>query len=256
LGQRLAREAQEAVVMKVFLHDGLGEKQRDALRADLDAQPFVAELTYVSKAEAAALILEKTGEDVLALMDGVNPLLASFDVRFASSYHHADSLQRLKQVLEADISVAEVSYPLSLLQQLSRNLRSLTLAFWGVGLVLTGIALYLIWSTIRMAVYAQRMNIRSMQLIGATQAFIRRPFLWRGLIQGGLAGLLAAASLLAGWSLIQAKIAAWSPQTGDWLSPGLIGILGGIVLFGLALGLSGSYVAVNRYLHRNLDELI
>ncbi|MDX2249298.1 MAG: permease-like cell division protein FtsX [Bacteroidia bacterium] len=255
-GGAFAQNAREAIVMKVFLHDGIRNEVLKDLEKRLGTMPFVREIRYVSKEEAGKTMLEKTGEDVTALMDGVNPLLASFNVKLYPSYIQADSLIDIQEKLSQEKIVAEVAYPADMIINLNRNIQIISLVFLTVGLILIGIGFYLIFGTIRLAIYAERLTIRSMQLIGATQSFIRRPFLINGMTQGGLAGIIASALLIV--SVVFLRRWLESLQLGGSFSLGgtLIGLLAGIVLFGLALGLSGSFFAVNKYLNRNLDELL
>lgn len=242
--------------MKVFLHDGIKNEALKDLESRLAVMPFVRELRYVSKDEAGEIMLEKTGEDVKSMMDGVNPLLASFNVNLYPSYIEAVKLAEIQATLSKERIVAEVAYPADMIINLNRNIQIITLAFLTVGLILVGIGFYLIFGTIRLAIYAERLTIRSMQLIGATQGFIRRPFLINGLTQGGLGGLIASGLLIIAVVFLRRWLESMNLGGSFSLGSTLIGLLVGIVLFGLALGLSGSFFAVNKYLNRNLDELM
>ncbi|MEZ4772833.1 MAG: permease-like cell division protein FtsX [Bacteroidia bacterium] len=255
-GGAFARNAREAIVMKVFLHDGIKTEALKDLESRLAAMPFVRELRYISKEEAGEIMLEKTGEDVKSMMDGVNPLLASFNVNLYPSYIAADKLAEIQTTLSQERIVAEVAYPADMIINLNRNIQIISLAFLTVGLILVGIGFYLIFGTIRLAIYAERLTIRSMQLIGATQGFIRRPFLINGLTQGGLGGLIASGLLIISVVFLRRWLESMNLGGSFSLGGTLIGLLAGIVLFGLALGLSGSFFAVNKYLNRNLDELM
>lgn len=255
-GQSIARHAQESIAMKIFLFDEIEDVDRLAFQEELEQSVFVAQVTFVSKEEAGKILMENTGEDVLELTDGINPLPASFNVRLQADYILADSLSSIRNQWAENPIVAEVEYPIELIVAANRNVQVITFILALTGVLLVFIALYLIMGTIRLSIYAQRLTIRSMQLIGATNAFIRRPFLARGLSQGALGGLIACGLLIITFLLVRLRL-AWM-EFGESLSSmgEFIGILGGIVLFGTVLGLIGSYVAVNRFLHRNLDELM
>ena len=255
-GQTFARYAQHSIAMKVFLHDGASAEQLAEFRETLASRPFVADFVFISKEEAGQILMASTGEDILKLTDGINPLPASFNVRLASRYIVADSLEAIRSELLAHRVVADVAYPAETIVAVNRNVQVITFVFVLTGLILVFIALYLIMSTIRLTIYAQRLTIRSMQLIGATNGFIRRPFLLRGLSQGALGGLAACGLLLLTLVVIRIRM-NWLDFTDRISMTGeFIGILGGIVLFGMVLGIIGSYVAVNKFLHKNLDELI
>jgi cell division transport system permease protein len=255
-GREVAQRLRTQLEMKVFLHDGVGQLQQNDFELLLRNHPAIESLTYVSKEEAARLMFERTGEDVSATLEGVNPLPASFNLRLREAYLPSDSLRRLREQLSEQHIVADVVYQGERIQRLENNLQIISWLAAAVGLVLVVVAFYLILGTIRLCIYARRLTIRSMELVGATRGFILRPFLQRGSLQGTLAGLLAAGLLAVGYGLTQ----AWLTQVGFppatlSLQAG-VGLLGGIVLLGLLLGLAGSYFAVNRYLNRPLDELI
>lgn len=256
-GQTFARYAQQSIAMKVFLHDGASEAQLAGFREILASRPFVEHLVFISKEEAGKILMASTGEDILRITDGINPLPASFNVRLASRYLVADSLAAIRsELMGHDRIVADVEYPAETIVAVNRNVQVITFVLVLTGLILVLIALYLIMSTIRLTIYAQRLTIRSMQLIGATNGFIRRPFLLRGLSQGALGGLAACGLLLLTLAAIRIRM-GWLDFTDHISMTGeFIGILGGIVLFGTVLGILGSYMAVNRFLHKNLDELI
>lgn len=255
-GQTFARYAQQSIAMKVFLHDGVGEEQLAIFQQVLASRPYVAEQVYISKEEAGKILMESTGEDILKLTDGINPLPASINLSLESPYIVTDSLQAIQNELTAERIVSDVEYPAETIVTVNQNVQIISFVFMLTGLILVFIALYLIMSTIRLTIYAQRMTIRSMQLIGATNGFIRRPFLARGISQGTLGGLIACGLLLLTLTTIRLRMNWLDFSNPFFMGREFIGILGGIVLFGTVLGLVGSYVAVNRFLHKNLDELI
>ena len=251
-----AKSSREAIVMKVFLYDGVTGDKLNELIDWLKDQPYVAQTEYLSKEKAASLYLDRTGEEILEAMDGINPLLASINLKFSGDYLQHDSLQAIQDRVQDHVLVADVYYPFEMLYAVSDNVNTLTITSLAVAAVVVLVAFFLIFNTIRLAIYAKRLNIRSMQLIGATRAFIRRPFLRNGLTQGFLAGLAAAALLVLALVMINLRLPLVDFQTDAFFRSSFIGILGGIVLFGTALGLTGSYLAVNRYLSRDLDELM
>ena len=152
--------------------------------------------------------------------------------------------------------MADISIPAWMLDVVNQNANTLAIAALLIGGIAVLIAFYLIFGTIRLAIYAKRLTIRSMQLIGATKSFIRRPFLRRGLGQGFLAGLLAAAMLLGMLYMLDLQIDLLNLTDQEFFNSFMVGVLGSIVLLGCFLGFWGSYIAVNRYLDQDLDELM
>ncbi|MEM9718720.1 MAG: permease-like cell division protein FtsX [Bacteroidota bacterium] len=256
LGRSFTTQAKESILLKVSLVDYTLETDQQAFIDSISQLPFVVKTKYVSKEEAGKELLERTGEDISQLLGGMNPLEASLSLQLTASFLHPDSLSRFKQLLNRSPVVSDVTYPLAMIEGASRNITTLTVLFSSIGIILLIIAFYLIIGTIRLSIYSQRLSIYTMQLIGATSNFIRRPFLLNGLLHGFLASILAVLLLLGAFQLAY----KWLDEMGILQSFSIknefIGILIGIVLFGSILGLMGSFWAVNRYLHRKLDELL
>ncbi len=255
-GRSFTRYAKESILLKVFLIEQADPFEQEIFIDSLARKRYVLRTKFVSKEEAGEQLLQKTGEDVLELLGGVNPLMPSINVQIENAYLNPDSLEMIKDDLSRSSVVSDVVYPLEMINTASRNIDILTIMFSVLGVILLIIAFYLIIGTIRLSIYAQRMTIRTMQLIGATNQFIRRPFIINGLVHG------LSASILAGLLLFGTLRAfnRWMEDLGLLnnisIQKEFIGLLIGIVLFGSALGIIGSYWAVNRYLDRNTDELV
>lgn len=255
LGKQFAERIQEAVLMEVQIHDGIASSELDRFAREIGKAAYAESVEYVSKSDALAEYEDRFGNSFTEHLGGLNPLLASFRVKLWPSYIEETSLAHIKEELMADIVVESVDYPLKDILKLQENIRKVSWTTLGLGILLLAIAFYMIFGTIRLGIYAKRLAIRTMQLVGATDSFIRRPFIISGLIQGAIAGCIAAVSVSVAWWLLS----LWSPAPLPiWHlgSTGFIGLLGGILLLGLFLGWTGSYLAVNRYLHKNLDQLM
>ncbi len=261
-GSAFVDYAKSSIPMRVFLNDPQkgGEdlfKQRIAsLSAEIKQMAGVEDVKFISKDEAGKILLQKTGEDVVKLMDGVNPLLASLDIKLKSQYVQIDSVEKMKKVFLQNGLVAEIDYPVKMMQAIAKNSMSMYLLTLLLLLLTIVIAFYLITNTIRLSIYAQRLTIRTMQLIGATSHFVRKPFLRIGLIQGIAAGLLAVFLLLILVSLVSINIGTLAFSIKVIGQAHFFALLVGIVLFGAVLGYSASYFAVNRFLNKSLDELM
>jgi len=255
-GLDVLKEVEENLVMEVFLHDFISEPNRQKLESRLDSLPMVREVHFIDKEEAAEKMLSVVGEEVKESLGGINPYLASFQLRFEPSSIRKGGPKLAEEVISRQSGVAEIVYQGDALPQLERNLRVFSWIALALGVVLSLMAVSLAYATIRLTIYARRLTIRSMELIGATRSFIRRPFLWRGTLQGMLGGLLALLLLSATLYLISLQLREMEVEKMASLPPTIIVLFGGIVLFGSILGFSGSYWAVNKYLNRNLDELL
>lgn len=247
--------AKESMQMKVFLHDGISQKQINQLLAEVKMQPYTAKAIFISKEDAGKILLEKTGEDVKKLMGGINPLLASVNVKLKSKYIDSDSFPKIQAKLMKNQMVSEVVYPVNMLTAINKNVLRLSFLTLLVGIIVGIIAFYLIVNTIRLSIYSQRLDIRTMQLIGATEQFIRTPFLRKGMIQGVLGGGLAMVFLSILVTIVNIRLASMDLGLDFLLRWEYLVITLGIILFGGILGYWGSYMAVNKYLNRSLDEL-
>lgn len=255
LGKQFAKRIQEAVRLEIQINDGVAAEELDRFARDIGKAPFAESVEYVSKSDALAEYQERFGTDVTEMLNGFNPLLASFRVKLWASYIRQDALEEIESELSQDHVVASVEYPLEAILRLQKNMQRVAWMTLVLGVLLLAIAFYLIFGTIRLGIYARRLAIRTMQLIGATDGFIRKPFMINGLMQGGLAGALACVLIVLAWW----TLSLWSPEPLPmWhlTSSAFIGLLGGILLLGLLLGWTGSYLAVNRYLNKDLDQLM
>lgn len=257
LGRAFIQEGRSTILMKISLNDGFQQTQLNLLQRELSQNPGIESISFISKEQALKKYISQTGDkDVLKLTGGINPLLASFDVKLKNTYIHSDSIKKMRNNLKKNILISEVNYPAEIIADVDKNMTY----FWLLALVVAGISvfltIYLVINTLRLAIFAQRLNIRTMQLIGATQSFIRKPFVRKGIMQGLLAGLIA--SLALGILFLGISLQLFSTHSGHSSVSYVefFALLVGIVLFGGLLGYVGSYRAVNRFLYQPLDELM
>ncbi|HYE95438.1 MAG TPA: permease-like cell division protein FtsX [Rubricoccaceae bacterium] len=232
--------------VQVFLRPATPEATA-TLRQALVAHPGVDSVAYVSREQAAAIFREEFGEEA-DLFDDELFLPASFRVRLKRGWAVPDSLERFKAEIEGWPRVDEVAYEASLLQNVQRNVRVFSMVGLAVGLLVVFAALLLVGNTVRLTIYARRMLIRTMKLVGATNGFIRRPFLVEGVAQGLAAGLLAVPLLWTVYALLLRSVeplrARGWPMGSPW--PTLLGL----VLVGALLGWFASWVAVRRFIRQ------
>ena len=198
--RNLSVYVRENINFSLVLDDGTDRRDILRLQRSLEKQPFVKELTYVSKEEALEDYVRETGTDPRRFA-GFNPLRASLEIRLKSAYVHADSIARLEEQLGQEALVKDVVYQQELVDAVNRNIGRISLLLLGLAALLLLISFALINNTIKLSIYAKRFLIHTMKLVGAPWGFIRRPFLWRNFWTGLFAGLLADAALwaLAGW---------------------------------------------------------
>jgi cell division transport system permease protein len=187
----LSRYVKENIVLNIFVDDAAHETDVRQLQTQLENNPAVKQAIYVSKELAARNLQKDLGEDFVKFL-GYNPLSQSIDVYLNADFANSAEITKFKAQLLKNPLVKEVKYQQSLVDQMNANLTSITLvilAFTGIFVV---VSVALINNTIRLAIYSQRFLIKSMQLVGATKGFIRKPFLLYGIWHGLLGGLIAS----------------------------------------------------------------
>ena len=234
---------QRVGAVEVFVSELADARATNALRLRLEATPGVEAVEFVSKEQAAEQFRREFGDEAGVLPD-VDFLPASFRIQLEPDYANADSLDGLAAQFAEYNRVDEVIYNQPLLAKVQRNLRVFTPIALGLGLIVVVAALFLVGNTVRLTIYARRLLIRTMKLVGATDAFIRRPFLVEGVAQGVVAGLLACALVWPLYGLFLRVV----PQAQGW--PGGTPVLALAVVFvvGVGLGWLGSWVAVRRFI--------
>ena len=254
---KLGQAVRENLEVQVYLERNLPETELLRLQQDLEQQPYVAaragraQVRFVSKEEGARQLLETTGEDFHNFLDD-NPLRDAYVLKIKPEYTDTTHLRLLGRSLSQQRGVFEVQYPKSLFASINQNLARVSLVLLGFAAVLVLVVVILINNTIKLAMFSQRLLIRSMQLVGATRFFIRQPFIRRATWQGLASGFLAALLLLGLLQYAYLEVTQLRLLRDDYLlSLLLLGVLG----LGTAIGFLSSYWAVNKYLNVSLDEL-
>lgn len=251
--RKLSNHIKENIGFEIVMNSDVKEANILRLQKELDAMPAVKSTEYITKEEAIARLSEDLGEDFLEwLGNEANPLLPSIDVRFHAAYANTDSIAVLEAKLLENADVKEVYYQKSLIQLINNNIRKIATVLMVVSLVLLFIALALIRNTIRLAIYAKRFLVRSMQLVGATETFIRRPFLRSGIAQGFFAGILADLFIVL-------VLYAASKRIPDLVlvqdMKAIVGILTGTVVLGVVMAWLSTRSALDKFLNADLDKL-
>lgn len=234
----------QSVDVEVFLEQS-GETARDALRERLEREQLVEEVVYISKDSAAAIFRREFGMEGAPMAD-LDFLPASFRLRIAAAAD-ADRVDSLAAEVERQEGVEEVEFNRQLLQMLQSRFRTVAMAGSGVGLLILLASLILVFNTIRLTIYAKRGLIKAMKLVGATNAFIRRPFVVEGMLQGLIAGVLAIGVIYGVFHYI---IPVYVPQFGvlDWPFGEWYYLCGGMLLLSLLMGFAGSQWAARRFI--------
>lgn len=247
----LSRYVKENIVLNVFVDESAHETDVLQLQKQLDANPIVKQTQYVSKELAARNLQKDLGEDFVRFL-GYNPLSQSLDVYLKAEYANNADIEKFKAQLLKNPLIKEVKYQQSLVDQMNQNLTSISLiilVFAGIFVILS---VALINNTIRLAIYSQRFLIKSMQLVGATKGFIRKPFILYG-IWHGLLGALIAIIILMGTLYLAVKEIPDLVILQNYAEFGIVFL----IVIGLGVFISGfsTFLSVNKYLRLKIYNL-
>ena len=249
--QRLSEYVRENLSISIILREDTRVADAEYLRKTLDASIYTKETQYISKEQAARELTESLGQDFLDLLN-YNPLLPSIELYLRAPWANSDSIRGIAVELQKAPQVADIHYEASLIDLVNANVQRIGLLIVCFSILMAFIALVLINNMIRISVYARRFTIKTMQLVGATARFVRRPFLLRAVRHGVYSSLLAIGLLL--WSV-------WLVQDEfyELVNLGQYAILGVVCAFILTVGITinviTTYFAVNKYLHLTTDRL-
>jgi len=249
--RELADYFRESLSFSIMLDDDAKEADIRMLQKDLDAKLFVKSTKYISKDEAAVKMKKDLGEDFISFL-GDNPLPPSIDVYLHAGYTGPDSVAKIEKYVHEYPFVKEVYYQESLLFLINENVKKISLYLLIISSFLFLISLTIINNTIRLSIYSRRFLIRTMQLVGATRAFIRRPFIVQSAFHGLLAALIAMSLLMGLLYLIEKEYFLMF----TFESTKLLVLLGvSLIITGVLINIISTFFSVNRYLNISEDKL-
>jgi len=250
-GKKLSEYVRENISISVMLKDNSSDELVRNYKNRLEKTSYVKHAEYISREQAAKELASELGEDFVQFL-GYNPLPASFDLQLRAEYANTDSIARIEKLLLNSNLVKEVVYQKSLIDQVNSNIRKVSLVILGFSLILLVISVILINNTIKLSIYARRFLIRSMQLIGATENFIRLPFIKRSIVHGIIAAIAAILLLIGILYLARQRMPEIEAlQDVKQFSIFFVGIL----LLGILLSALSTLVAVNKFLRMKIDNL-
>ena len=235
----------------VIVKDNTNEAEIKRVQKILDTSPFVYSSTYITKEQAAKSFKKEMGEDFEAILGG-NPLLPSIEIRLNPEYANNDSLAVIEKGLARFDIIHEVYYQKSMIESINENIHRITLLFLIVGAVLVLISFTLIRNTIHLAVYSQRLLIKTMQLVGATPFFICKPFVYGSMWRGFFGALIANLILLGAIFVVQEKV---SKVINIMHMDVIVVMVGFVMLSGVLLSFFSAWFSVRRYLNKDLNTL-
>jgi cell division transport system permease protein len=249
--QKLSDYIKENIGFTIMLNDGITEIETIKFQKELEAADFTKNITFITKEQATQELKADLGENFVDFL-GYSPLLSSIDIKLNALYANTDSLQRITEELMTKPIVFEAYYQKNLVDKLNSNIKRLSLFLLIFCILLFFIAFVLINNTIRLSVYAKRFLIRTMRLVGATDRFIQKPFLIKGVSQGFYSSIFAIFMLIGAIELVQGDTINIL-NIDDLKIIGIVFIL--IFLSGLILSLFSTFFAVRKYIQLNENEL-
>ena len=249
--RNLSHWVKENLTVTVVLNDEVSVGDAKRFQQDLVRRPFSKDVLYISREQALKEQTDAMGSDPSEFL-GMNPFPATLELQLHSDYANADSLAWISDELRKTAEVTDVAYQVDLMDSVNRNLAKLNILLLVLAVLLTFISFSLINNTVRLSVYSRRFLIHTMKLVGASWGFIRRPFMRQGALVGVIAAMIAIIVLGGGIYVLY------------YYEPNILAIITwrelvitalAVLVFGLVITLTCSYISVNRFLRMPAGEL-
>ena len=249
--KKVADHFKEQVVVTIYLNDTAKEVEVNQLKKSLAMADYSKEALYVSKEEAAALMKAETGDDFMDFV-GYNPLKNSIDVYLKADFVTTENLTEISENLSNKSFIEEIRYDNDLVELMNDNVKKITFWVLIISGIFTLIAVLLINSSIRLAVYSKRFIIKTMQMVGATKSFIRRPFIWKSVQLGIIGAVVALAGMAVVLYYLDLTFAELELLRNTIL---IIALFIGIFLLGVVITWISTFIATQRFLNLKTDQL-
>lgn len=249
--KKVADYFKEQVPLTIYLKNNAKEVEINQLQKSLALAEYTKSAEYVSKEDAASDLSTTLGEDFIEHI-GDNPLLNSIDVRLKADFVTPELIEEITTEIAAQVFVDEVVYDKPLVPLLNDNVNRMSLWILILSGLFTFIAVLLINSSIRLSVYSNRFTIKTMQMVGATKSFIRKPFVWRSVRLGIIGSVLAIIGVAVALYYLDKTFPELKFTDQPWVIGGLF-----ITIFALGIVITyfSTFIATQRYLNLRTDDL-
>lgn len=249
--KRISDNFKEDIVMTIFMKNEANDSIIKAFDEELRLASFAKDYVYVSKEKAAEQHKKVIGEDFMQFL-GVNPLQNSFDVHVKADYVTNDSFKKIETRLRKNPMIADVIYDQQLVTLVNDNVKTITFWILVVSAIFAVVSVLLINSSMRLSIFSNRFIIKTMQLVGATKSFIRKPFIKRSIMLGMIGAVLAVIALIGILIYVDVNF----PTLEIFKDKILIGaVLIGVLLLGALIPWLSTYFATQRFLNLRTDDL-
>ena len=249
--KKVADHFKEKIALTIYLKDTAKELEIRQLEKSLALAEYTKSTEFISKEEAAEAHSKDIGENFMEFL-GYNPLQNSIDVYLKADYVDQAKIEEINSEITSKSFVDEVIYDKPLISLLNDNIKKISFWVLLISGIFTFIAVLLINSSIRLSVYSKRFIIKTMQMVGATKAFIRKPFIWKS-VRLGMIGAIVA---LIGVTIVLYYINEAFPEL-QLLEDEILLVILFISIFGIGVVITwiSTFFATQRFLNLRTDEL-
>ncbi|MFT5253394.1 MAG: cell division transport system permease protein [Flavobacteriales bacterium] len=249
--QKLANDFKEKIAMTVFFKNEANDTILKAFGTELKKAPYAKSMVYVTKEQAAKQHTDIIGEDFMTFL-GENPLQNSFDIHLKADYVEKDSIAKIERKLRTNVMISDIVYDKQLVNLVNDNIKKVSMWILIISGFLTFIAVLLINSSLRLSIHSNRFIIKTMQMVGATKSFIRKPFVMRSVKLGMIGALLAIFALIGVLIYVETSF----PDLGILDNPILTGlVLVCVYAVGILITWISTHFATQRFLNLRTDDL-
>ena len=249
--KKITNDFKENIPMTIFFNNDANDSVIDAFDTEMKNAKFIKDYAFVHKDSAAKNNVDIVGKDFMEFL-GFNPLQNSFDIHLKGDYVVADSITKIERNIRKNEMVSEIIYDKELVDLVNNNVTKISFWILIISGILTVVAMLLINSSLRLSVYSHRFTIKTMQMVGATKSFIRKPFIWRSIKLGLIGSVLAIVALL----FLVYYVDSLFPSLGiakDYTSIGIVVL--GVLLVGIIITSISTFFATQRFLNLKTDDL-
>ena len=249
--KKLSDDFKEEIAMTVFFKNEANDSVINAFQNELKVAKFVKSSVYVTKEQAAKQHTDIIGEDFITFL-GANPLQNSFDIHLKADYIDTENIRKIESRFRANEMVSDIVYDKQLVSLVNDNIKKVSMWILIVSGILAFIAVILINSSMRLSIYSNRFIIKTMQMVGATKSFIRKPFIMRSIKLGLIGSFLAVLALIG----LLVYLDTTFPNLGILNDPIMTGaVLVSVMLVGILITWISTFFATQRYLNLRTDDL-
>ncbi len=249
--ERWSREFKEGIAITVFFDNTASDSIINDFGKELKVSPYVKSYVYVTKEEAAKKHMTDIGENYIEFL-GENPLQNSYDIHLKADYIVTDSIKKIEEQIRLNPMISDIGYDKVIVDLVNENIQKISFYILIACGFFVLIAILLINSSMRLSIYSNRFIIKTMQMVGATKAFIRKPFIWRSIKLGIIGALLAILALVGVLYYVETNY----PDLKILENQLLVGlVLIGVLIIGILVTWFSTFFATQRFLNLRTDDL-